>query len=182
MSAVSDPSNLATSTKPKLRYISQRRGHESKRLETDRHVALVAGIVHEPLEEGLADPAPADARADEHALDLCSRVVDGLECAHADRFVTAVGHQQPTASPEQPGKLGSERFVMAGQIGGGEDDPGVVRQLAGDPFAVFTKERIDGCWYVGGGDARDVERPMSRDRAVAAITTGGLSLLCVGER
>jgi hypothetical protein len=95
---------------------------------------------------------------------LISAVVSstGLERAHADRVLVEAGHEQPTARAEQPRELGTERVVVAGQVGLGERDAGVLRELVGDPFAVLAEQGVDDRGHLGGGGGGNGQRSTDR--------------------
>jgi hypothetical protein len=46
---------------------------------------------------------------------------------------------------------------MAGLVGLGERDPGVLREARGDPFAVLAEQRVDDGGHVGGRRGGDGE-------------------------
>jgi hypothetical protein len=53
---------------------------------------------------------------------------------------------------------------VAGQVGLGERDAGVLLELVGDPFAVLAEEGIDDRGHFGGGGVGNGQRSTDRVR------------------
>ena len=127
-------------------------GHRPKGLESDSCVTLGSGVLHETCEDRTADAELLGCGTNEHPLDFRCRVVNRLECAHADRVLVQAGHEQPTARAERPRKFGTEPVVVAGQVGFGERDAGFLLEVIGNPFAVLAEQWVDHRRHICGCD------------------------------